>query len=119
MRDYYAEIGKRIGDLRRERHITQEEFAEAMDISVKHCSHVERGMASYSLEKLIDVADYFNVSIDYIVRGTNHDDIALSFPPSMVEIMRSDDENEKSLLREYLNLYSRLRCAQNVKDTAN
>ncbi|MDD6637504.1 MAG: helix-turn-helix transcriptional regulator [Lachnospiraceae bacterium] len=109
MRDYYAEMGQRIGDLRRERHITQETFAEDMDISVKHCSHVERGMASYSLEKLIDVADYFDVSIDYIVRGTNPDDVALSFPSSMVEIMRSGDEEEKALLREYLNMFDKLR----------
>lgn len=109
MIDYYAEIGERIGNLRRERHVTQEEFAEAMDISVKHRSHVERGLSCYSLEKLIEVADYFDVSMDYIIHGTNPDDIVLSFPPTMIEIMSSDDEKEKSLLREYLNLYSKLR----------
>lgn len=109
MKNHYDEIGQRIGNLRRERHVTQESFAEAMDISVKHCSRVECGQACYSLDKLIEVADYFNVSMDYLVHGTKPDDVALSFPPTMVEIMRSNDEKEKSLLREYLNLYGRLR----------
>ena len=117
MRDYYTEMGKRIGDLRREKHVTQEAFAEALDISVKHCSHVERGLSCYSLEKLIEVADYFDVSMDYIINGTNPDDISLSFPPTMVKIMRSNDEKEKSLLREYLNLYSKLRSGEpNTED---
>jgi len=98
--------------LRQERHITQETFAEAMDISIKHCSHVERGLASYSLEKLIDVADYFDVSLDYLVHGTDTRDSALSFPSFMIKIMQSDDENEKALLREYLNMYRKLRNIQ-------
>lgn len=58
MLDYY-EMGARIAALRKENAITQEKLAEILDISVKHCSEVERGVSSLSLEKLIYLSDFF------------------------------------------------------------
>ena len=49
----YQEIGGRIQELRRLHHLTQEDLAEKLDVSVKHISSVERGTSSLSLEKLI------------------------------------------------------------------
>ncbi|MDD6207583.1 MAG: helix-turn-helix transcriptional regulator [Clostridiales bacterium] len=117
MRDYYYEIGQRIASLRKEHHITQEQFAEIMDISVKHCSEVERGLSSLSLEKLISVSDYFDCSMDYLVHGTDPDNLTLSFPNTMIEIMRSDNEKEKELLNEYLRMYAKLRNGSCNKDS--
>lgn len=116
MRDYYFEIGQRIAALRKERHITQEKFAEILNISVKHCSEVERGLSSLSLEKLIFVADYFDCSMDYLIHGTVSDDLSLSFPSTMIEIMRSDDEHEKAMLNEYLRMYAKLRNSPSGKE---
>ncbi|MBR1390248.1 MAG: helix-turn-helix transcriptional regulator [Lachnospiraceae bacterium] len=113
MRDYYYEIGRRIASLRQERHITQEQLAEILDISIKHCSEVERGLSSLSLEKLIFVSDYFDCNMDYLIHGISEKDICLAFPKEMIQIMRSGDEEEKKLLTEYLRMYGKLRHSQN------
>lgn len=117
-RDYYLEIGQRIAALRKGNHITQEKFAEIVDISVKHCSEVERGLSSLSLEKLIFVSDYFDCSMDYLVHGIKSDDLALSFPSTMIEIMSSDNAREIALLEEYLHMYHKLRSSKTEEDGA-
>jgi transcriptional regulator with XRE-family HTH domain len=109
MNNYNFEIGQRIAALRRKQHITQETFAEFMNISVKHCSAVERGVSAFSLEKLMKAADFFNCSMDYLLRGFNSSDVSGQLPYTILEIIRSDDEKEKALLNEYLQMYTRLR----------
>lgn len=64
-----VQIGKNIAALRKSQKMTQEELAEELNISIKHCSSVERGKSCLSLEKLISVCDIFDVSLDYLVGG--------------------------------------------------
>jgi transcriptional regulator with XRE-family HTH domain len=109
MRDYYYEIGQRIAQMRRAHNITQQAFAELLGVSVKHCSAVERGLSTYSLEKLIDVADYFDCTMDFLLRGINPADLSNQLPGTVLEIIHSDDTQEKSLLREYMQMYAKLR----------
>lgn len=112
-----ASIGARIAKLRREHNMTQEQFAEHLDISIKHCSAVERGISSLSLEKLIDVSILFDVSLDYLVKGNSVGDfsgkhIRANLPQSITSILASQDENEINLLLEYLRLYVKIRPTQ-------
>lgn len=109
-----ASIGLRIAKLRKDYNMTQEQLAENLDISIKHCSAVERGLSSLSLEKLIDVSDLFDVSLDYLIKGysANNDSVRhiwASLPQSITSIMTSRNEEEKKLLLEYLRLYSKIR----------
>ena len=46
-----VQIGKNIAALRKSQKMTQEELAEELNISIKHCSSVERGKSCLSLEK--------------------------------------------------------------------
>ncbi|MCI5856693.1 MAG: helix-turn-helix domain-containing protein [Agathobacter sp.] len=108
MVDYY-EMGARIAALRKENAITQEKLAEILDISVKHCSEVERGISSLSLEKLIFLSDYFHCSMDYLVRGLDANHAAHALPAFVIEIMESDDRKERQLLMQYLQMYGKLR----------
>ena len=49
--------------------ILKEKIAEELNISVKHFSEVERGIAGLSVENLIKLSDILGVSIDYMVKG--------------------------------------------------
>ena len=102
-------LADKIIELRKKNGWTQEELAEKLDISVKHCSEVERGLSSLSLDKLDYVAELFDCSLDYIIHGNPSQDCSLLFPSSMVEIMTSKDEDEKTMLTEFLHMYGKLR----------
>lgn len=113
-----TDIGKRISKLRKEHHMTQEQLAERLDISVKHCSAVERGMASLSLERFIDLCDIFDTSLDYIIRGISFDGLN-RLPPSLLEILHDADDTELKILKEYFALYAKIKALPNDKKSGN
>ena len=112
MLELHKRIGKKIATLRKENSMTQEQLAEKLSITVKHCSSVERGLSSLSLEKLIYVADLFDVSLDYLVRDFS-DEEQEYIPQICLELFKDADNKERLLLKEYLSLY------QKIKDQGN
>ena len=99
MLELYKRIGKKIATLRKENSMTQEQLAEKLSITVKHCSSVERGLSSLSLEKLIYVADLFDVSLDYLVRDFS-DEEQEYIPQICLELFKDADNKERLLLKE-------------------
>lgn len=63
----YIEIGKRIRRFRQERGITQEELAYEIDTSAAYISNIERGIKKPSLQKLFDIADIFQVTLNDLI----------------------------------------------------
>ncbi len=62
-----AALGLKIKKAREEKGITQEALAEAINYSPDHISVIERGVQSPRLEKLIEIANTLEVSIDYLL----------------------------------------------------
>ena len=108
--DLQTAIGRRIAKLRKDHGMGQLELCGELDVSVKHLSECERGVSMFSLERLLDICEIFDVSLDYLVRGLPTDEDELNFPPTMTEIFRSGDKQEIALLTEYLNMYAKLRA---------
>ncbi len=52
MLELHKRIGKKIATLRKENSMTQEQLAEKLSITVKHCSSVERGLSPFHLKSL-------------------------------------------------------------------
>ena len=67
------ETGRRIQKLRREARLTQEQFAERLNISAVHLAKIEAGKRGCSLDILIDFAEFFGASLDYLVLGKTAD----------------------------------------------
>ena len=63
------EIGARITKLRIDRGLTQEKLAEELHISAAHFQRAETAKRNFSLDLLVDIAEYFEVSLDYLVLG--------------------------------------------------
>lgn len=61
-------IGKRIREMRKEKDITQNEFAEVLHVSFQAVSNWERGVAPPDLDNLYRIARYFGVLVDDLLR---------------------------------------------------
>lgn len=83
------DLGRRIRAERKIAHMTIAELAETLDISISYMGLVERGERCLSVPKLVQLAGFFHVSIDYLINGIN------SYP----ELEYSDNE----LINELLN----------------
>lgn len=60
-------LGDKIYSLRKNRKISQEEFAEILNVSRQAVSKWERNESKPDIDKLIVIAKLFNVSIDYLL----------------------------------------------------
>lgn len=69
MEDYRVGMGERMKKQRKLLHMTQEQLAEKLNISVKHYGGVERGNAGLSLENLVLVSDILGIDLDYLIKG--------------------------------------------------
>ncbi|MFZ5352777.1 MAG: helix-turn-helix domain-containing protein [Bacillota bacterium] len=64
-------IGIRLKDLREERNLLQKDIAKIIGITDNAISNYERGTRIPDTETLSRLADFFGVSIDYILGKTN------------------------------------------------
>ena len=88
-------INDRIKGLRLQKSITQQEFAKQIGVSVVSVQCWERGTKNPSMTAIILMAEYFNVTTDYLLGVTNRPSDAL--PLSLAE---------QKLLESYRNLDS-------------
>ena len=55
--------------IRKAKHLNQQKVAVDLNISREALSYYENGKREPSLELLVKMSDYFNVSIDYLITG--------------------------------------------------
>ncbi len=65
----------RLRDLREDNDLTQKELSKILHITQVAYSYYEIGKRSIPIDILIKLADYYNVSIDYIYYRTNEKNI--------------------------------------------
>lgn len=61
----------RLKALREDHDLTQSELSKKLKISRTALSNYETGFREPNLEILISIADYFNVTLDYLLGRTN------------------------------------------------
>lgn len=70
-------LGKRIAELRRQRGLTQDQLAEAMNVSPQAVSKWENDLSCPDITMLPGLADYFHVTIDFLMRGEPADEVRM------------------------------------------
>ena len=63
-------IGSRVKQARLARHMTQQQLAEAADISVSFLSNIENGRQVMNVETLIALLDCLNISADWLLNNS-------------------------------------------------
>ena len=63
-------LGERLKVLRNERGLVQQDMADFLKCRVRNYQAIEAGEVNPRLPKLIELADYFGVSVDYLLGRT-------------------------------------------------
>lgn len=66
---------RRLRDLREDHDLKQVDIAEYLGIKQTVYSRYERGFQTIPVEHLIKLADYYNVSVDYILERTSKSEL--------------------------------------------
>ena len=111
MLQYYQEENKMNSDFariitlqRKERHISQKQAAADLGISQALLSHYEKGIRECGLNFLVKVADYYNVSCDYLLGRTPEPEGKFI----SIEDIPDDDGNNKMPSPEIINFNRRI-----------
>lgn len=62
---------KGLKEIRKKKKLTQLKVAMDLSISREAISYYENGKRSPDVETLLTLSNYFNVSIDYLIKGEN------------------------------------------------
>ena len=101
------QFGEMLRELREERRLTQIELANAMHISSSSISAYEIGSSLPPMERALEFADFFEVSLDYLFgRSSVRYDLSILNRPihrnkaigDLVMLVNAMPENKQSLL---------------------
>lgn len=67
----------RIRDLREDADLTQVELSKHLNISQRAYSHYESGTRDIPTNVLISIADFYQVSTDYLLERTNRKEVLI------------------------------------------
>lgn len=85
MEDIKSIVAKNLSDLRQRNGMTQLELAERLNYSDKTISKWERAESSPDISVLVEIADLFGVTLDYLVEAEHAEDLS---PASATEKMK-------------------------------
>ena len=69
MRFNPVECGKRMKALRESKNLTQMQLAEQLNISLNHVKALEHARRLFSIDLVIEISAFFDVSLDYLLLG--------------------------------------------------
>ena len=68
-------FAQRLFNLRESKPVLQKELAGLLQVSVRQYQRYEKGEQEPNIDKLIALADYFGVSLDYLVGRSDNPEI--------------------------------------------
>ena len=99
-------IGSFLKELRKEKGITQEEFAEKINVSGRTVSRWETGTNMPDISLLIEIAEFFGVSIPEIINGERKSEIMNEEVKEVVEKLSDYANVEKESIIKSISSFS-------------
>lgn len=91
------EINERIKQLRQEKGMSRNDLAKAINCSTRSISGIETGEYNPTYIQLKEISDYFNVSIDWLVKGIEKESISTK-EQEIIQLVRKDADIKATLI---------------------
>ncbi len=101
-------FGERLYELRNKNNLSQEDLAEVLDVSRQSISKWENDKAYPEMTRLLFMSDYFNVSLDYLMRGIKKENNEEKVTADDADKNSNDKYKTKNILLVWNNFLSNL-----------
>ena len=101
-------FGERLYELRNKNNLSQEELAEILDVSRQSISKWENDKAYPEMTRLLFMSDYFDVSLDYLMRGIKKENNEEKVTADDADKNSNDKYKTKNILLVWNNFLSNL-----------
>jgi len=95
----FAQIGKKIKEIRLSKSLTQEALANATNVNVSHISNIERNRVKVSLQLLVQICNALNVTVDQILENEYNSTISPAEQEIINTIHGLGTEQQRILLK--------------------
>lgn len=86
--------GKRVRHLRRQHNLTQLGLCEKINISETYLRKIESGERSASIDLYIEIAEFFHISLDYLILGTEQSPGTFKYKiRTVIELLQEIDQS--------------------------
>lgn len=101
------DLGKKIKELRKSRHLKQDDLAEILGITRGQISNLEHNRRSLSLEQLQKLCNYFKIDMEYFgVSPTAEETISLLERAKLIfESENIDTDTKDKLYQDLMKIY--------------
>jgi len=110
--DELVAIGKRVQVARRARNMTQNELAEALNVTTPFLSRVERGKQAMNILTLKQICDILDVSADRILRNNSKESLGLTDSELAAMLADCSSGEREALLKLMQTMKATLRLRQ-------
>ena len=100
----YANLGTRVRKQREKKRMTQEQLASVADMSKQHLSNVENAKSRISLEKVVNLANALECSVDDLLCDSV-ETAKIVYENEVVGMIESFSDVEMRALPEFLRSY--------------
>ena len=104
-----AQFGELLAELRQDRKLTQEALAKILFVSSGTISNYENGVHLPDVEKLVSLANFFNVTTDYLLGRCSS-----QLSPDVLDSILLEGRTAGALLRDIQNISPERKQALNV-----
>lgn len=91
-------MGSFMKELRKEKKITQEQFAEVLNVSARTVSRWETGSSMPDISLLVEIANFYDVDIPELINGERKSEIMNKDVEEVAEALTDYADEEKKLL---------------------
>ena len=106
MRVDYRALGAKIKQKRLGLGMTQERVSEKLDLSESFYSRIERGERVLSVETLIKIANFYSLSLDYLLLDSTHTNIDEKLQTELDSIFGDLNPPQANLLLNLLRVHA-------------
>ena len=99
-------IGNFLKELRKEKGITQAQLAETLNVSARTVSRWETGSNMPDISILVDIADYYDISIPEIINGERKSEIMIEEERKIAKTMSDYATTEKEKIFKEMKIQS-------------
>ena len=96
---------KKLKELRTQRNLTQEKLAEELNINQQQIARYENNLRQFKQDFLYQLAEYFNVSINYFFPTENH--LKNKEDLELLEQISNLPNEKKKMLKDFLKLINK------------
>lgn len=93
----FVQIGRRIGEIRKHRGLSQQKLSEMIKRSPTYVSYIEGGLKCMSLDTFVSIANALQVSADELLKDSIENTIKVS-NHEFAEVIADCSEYEKRIL---------------------